>query len=38
MAATIYVEIESGVFTAPVHQHQGYYGGDFRTSPQDESD
>ncbi len=26
MAATIYVEIESGVFTGPVHQHQGYYG------------
>ena len=38
MAATIYVEIESGVFTGPVRQHDGYYGGDFRTAPQGESD
>ena len=29
MAATIDVEIESGVFTGPVRQHQGYYAGDF---------
>jgi hypothetical protein len=30
MAATIDVEIESGVFTGPVRQHQGYYAGDFK--------
>ena len=29
MAATIYVEVERGVFTGPVHRHQGYYAGDF---------
>jgi len=38
MAATIYVEIESGVFTGPVRHHQGYYGGDFHTTPPSESD
>ena len=29
MAATIAIEIESGVFTGPVRQHPGYYAGDF---------
>jgi hypothetical protein len=38
MAATIYVEIESGVFTGPVRQHRGYYGGDFSNPSQGESD
>ena len=33
MAATIDIEIESGVFTGPVRQHQGYYAGDFSTRP-----
>ena len=29
MAATIDIEVESGVFTGPVHLHRGYYAGDF---------
>lgn len=29
MAATIDIEIESGVFTGTIHRHQGYYAGDF---------
>lgn len=29
MAATIYVEVESGVFIGPVHRHEGYHAGDF---------
>jgi hypothetical protein len=29
MAATIDIEIESGVFTEPVRHHRGYYAGDF---------
>jgi hypothetical protein len=33
MAATIDVEIESGVFTGPVRQHRGYYAGDFSGRP-----
>lgn len=39
MAATIDVEIESGVFTGPIRQHRGYYAGDFSQRPtQNESD
>jgi hypothetical protein len=39
MAATIDIEIESGVFTGPVRQHQGYYAGDFSRRPmQSDSD
>ena len=33
MAATIDIEIESGVFTGPVQQHRGYYAGDFSGTP-----
>lgn len=33
MAATIDIEIESGVFTAPIRRHQGYYAGDFSARP-----
>jgi hypothetical protein len=33
MAATIAIEIESGVFTGPVRQHPGYYAGDFSPRP-----
>jgi hypothetical protein len=29
MAATIDIEVESGVFTEPVRQHRGYFAGDF---------
>jgi len=29
VAATIDIEVESGVFTGPVHSHRGYYAGDF---------
>jgi hypothetical protein len=29
MAATIDIEIESGVYTDPVRRHRGYYAGDF---------
>jgi hypothetical protein len=32
MAATIDIEIESGVYTAPTRRHQGYYAGDFSQS------
>ena len=39
MAATIDIEIESGVFTGPVTHHRGYYAGDFSQRPlQGESD
>ncbi|MCW2760911.1 MAG: hypothetical protein JWR85_1112 [Marmoricola sp.] len=39
MAATIDIEIESGVFTGAVRQHQGYYAGDFSRRPmQSDSD
>ncbi len=39
VAATIDIEIESGVFTGPVRHHHGYYAGDFsRSSLQGESD
>jgi hypothetical protein len=38
MAATIDIEIESGVFTGPIRQHRGYYAGDFSPRPQAESD
>ena len=39
MAASIAIEIESGVFTGPVRQHSGYYAGDFSPRPttQDEA-
>lgn len=33
MAATIDVEIESGVFTGPISLHRGYYAGDFSSRP-----
>ena len=33
MAATIDIEIESGVFTGPVQRHRGYYAGDFSQRP-----
>ena len=33
MAATIDIEIESGVFTGPVQKHRGYYAGDFSQRP-----
>jgi hypothetical protein len=37
MAATIDIEVESGVYTDPVRRHRGYYAGDFsETSPQRE--
>ena len=29
MAATIDMEIESGVFTGPIRHHDGYFAGDF---------
>ena len=39
MAATIDIEIESGVFTGPVRHHDGYFAGDFSSLPlHDESD
>ena len=33
MAATIDIEIESGVFSGPVQHHRGYYAGDFSQTP-----
>ena len=33
MAATMDVEFESGVYTEPVRQHQGYWAGDFSSEP-----
>jgi hypothetical protein len=33
MAATIDIEIESGVYADPVRLHQGYYAGDFSQFP-----
>jgi hypothetical protein len=33
MAATVDIEVESGVFSGPVALHQGYYAGDFSTRP-----
>ncbi len=36
MAATIAIEIESGVFTGPVRQHPGYYAGDFSPRPSED--
>jgi hypothetical protein len=39
VAATIDIEIESGVFTGPVQHHRGYYAGDFsQCPPRSESD
>jgi hypothetical protein len=38
MAATIDVEIESGVFTGPVRHHLGYYAGDFSGRPSPDED
>lgn len=32
MAATIPVEVETGIDTGRVHPHNGYYAGDFSTS------
>ena len=37
MAATIDIEVESGVFTGPVRHHRGYFAGDFEPLPMDES-
>ena len=31
MAATIFVEVESGTCSGQVHPHNGYYAGDFST-------
>jgi hypothetical protein len=31
MAATIFVEVETGTSTGWVHPHNGYYAGDFST-------
>ena len=31
MAATIFVEVESGTCSGRVHPHNGYYAGDFST-------
>ena len=31
MAATIFVEMESGTCSGRVHPHNGYYAGDFNT-------
>jgi hypothetical protein len=33
MAATIDIEIESGVYTDPIRRHRGYYAGDFSNRP-----
>ena len=33
MAATIDIEIESGVYADPIRRHQGYWAGDFSTRP-----
>ena len=32
MAASIFVELESGTSAGRVHPHNGYYAGDFATS------
>jgi len=34
MAATIDVEIESGVYTDPIRRHRGYWAGDFSARDQ----
>jgi hypothetical protein len=31
MAATIFVEVETGTCSGQVHPHNGYYAGDFST-------
>jgi len=33
MAATIDIEVESGVYTDPIRRHRGYYAGDFSKRP-----
>jgi hypothetical protein len=33
VAATIDIEVESGVYTQPFLQHRGYYAGDFSARP-----
>jgi hypothetical protein len=38
MAASIDIEIESGVYNAPTRRHQGYWAGDFTSQPQVERD
>jgi hypothetical protein len=35
MAATIFVEVESGTCSGRVHPHNGYYAGDFSTQRYD---
>ena len=37
MAATIDIETESGVYTAPIRRHQGYWAGDFSTHSHDDA-
>ena len=37
MAATIDIEVESGTYSQPFRQHQGYYAGDF-SAPTSRSD
>lgn len=34
MAASISIEVESGIATGRVHAHDGYYAGDFSSSRQ----
>jgi hypothetical protein len=33
MAATIDIEVESGVYTDPIRRHRGYWAGDFSAHP-----
>ena len=35
MAASIFIEEESGTYTGRVHPHNGYYAGDFSSPRQD---
>jgi hypothetical protein len=36
MAATIDIEIESGVYADPIRRHRGYWAGDFSSASFDE--
>jgi hypothetical protein len=33
VAATIDIEVESGVYADPIRRHRGYYAGDFSQRP-----
>jgi hypothetical protein len=37
VAATIDIEVDSGVYTEPIRRHQGYWAGDFSQRPRPES-